>query len=828
MRKLKKDPHLLKEYDLVIQEQLRNGVIETVSDLEVPEIGRTHYLPHHAFVRRDAKTTKLRVVYDASSRADGKGPSLNDCLHVGPSLSQLLFDILLRFRCNRSALIADIEKAFLNIEVDESDRDCLRFLWVDDLQKEEPMIVVYRFCRVVFGVNSSPFLLSATLRHHLQTYIQEDPEFVKKVLEEFYVDDFNSGEDSVEEGFKLYRKIKTRLEEASFRLRKWSSNSAQLMKMIRDDRVGEEAARPQEENVKEDDDTYAKTTVGSLDELEDKEQKVLGEVWNRVEDTIIYKFDALIELSENLKLSKRNLLKIIAKFFDPLGMLSPLTIGMKVLFQEGCQSKLEWDERLPEAFQERWRKWVVSLKEVRSVHVPRCIYSGISEKVVSYELHGFGDASDRAYCAMVYLVCVTHSRRHLRLMASKTRVAPLAKQVTARLELMAGRITAQLKDAVEKALQTRIAINSAHLWLDSITALYWIKGEKEWSQFVQNRVNEILRLTTREQWNHCPGVENPADLGSRGVTATTIKNSSMWWQGPEWLSRMPDEWPSMNVEPTPESQVEIRASRRVNTLLAVEKKKCSIASIIDVNAYSSCTKLFRVTAYVYRFARNLKLKVKKVKNLAFGNLTATEVDEAENLWVKEAQSGLTDQKNFTQIKRDLGLYSDEDSVIRCRGRIPETVMEYKEKHPAFLPRDHHLTNLVIEQCHKRVHHCGVRETLTELRTRFWVNQGRQAVKQSIRKCVVCKRYEGTAYPAPKTAELPSFRIQEAPPFTKVGIDFAGPLYVKTSGTQMKKVYIALFSCAVTRAIHLDITEDLETGTFLRCFRKFIARRGFRN
>ena len=363
------------------------------------------------------------------------------------------------------------------------------------------------------------------------------------------------------------------------------------------------------------------------------------------------------------------------------------------------------------------------------------------------------------------------------------------------------------------------------MWLDSITALYWIKGEKEWSQFVQNRVDEILSLTTREQWNHCLGGENPADLGSRGVTATTIKNSRLWWQGPEWLSRMPDEWPSVNVEPTPESQVEIKASRRVNTLLAAEKKRCSIASIIDVNAYSSCTKLFRVTACVYRFARNLKLKVKKVKNLAFGNLTDTEVDEAENLWVKEAQSSLTDQKNFKQIGRDLRLYSDEDGVIRRRVRIPETVMEYKEKHPAFLPRGHHLTNLVSEQCHKRIHHGGVRETLTELRTRFWVNQGRQAVKQSIRKCVVCKRYEGTAYPAPKTAELPSFRIQEAPPFTKVGIDFEGRLYVKTNGTEMKKVYIALLSCAVTRAIHLDMTEDLKTGTFLRCFRTFIARRG---
>lgn len=112
IRRLKRAPQLLREYDSVIREQDRDGVIEAVANLEVGENGRTHYLPHHAVIRRDAKTTKLMVVYDASSRADGKRPSLNDCLHVGPSLSQLLFDILVRFKCNRIALIADIEKAF--------------------------------------------------------------------------------------------------------------------------------------------------------------------------------------------------------------------------------------------------------------------------------------------------------------------------------------------------------------------------------------------------------------------------------------------------------------------------------------------------------------------------------------------------------------------------------------------------------------------------------------------------------------------------------------------------------------------------------------------
>ena len=124
----------------------------------------------------------------------------------------------------------------MNIEVDVKDRNCLRFLWVDDLEKEEPMIVVYRFCRVVFGVRSSPCLSSATLRHHLKSYENEDAEFVSMVLEEFYVDDFNLGADSVEEAFTLYQKIKSQLEEARFRLRKWSSNCEDLMKKIQNDR----------------------------------------------------------------------------------------------------------------------------------------------------------------------------------------------------------------------------------------------------------------------------------------------------------------------------------------------------------------------------------------------------------------------------------------------------------------------------------------------------------------------------------------------------------------------------------------------------------------
>ena len=133
MQKLKRDPEILTEYDSIIKEQTKSGIVERVTELE--NVGKVHYLPHHAVVRQNAKTTKVRVVYDASSRDGRKGVSLNDCLHVGPALSPLLYDILIRFREKRIALCGDIEKAFLNIEVERQDRDCLRFLWVEDVRE---------------------------------------------------------------------------------------------------------------------------------------------------------------------------------------------------------------------------------------------------------------------------------------------------------------------------------------------------------------------------------------------------------------------------------------------------------------------------------------------------------------------------------------------------------------------------------------------------------------------------------------------------------------------------------------------------------------------
>lgn len=169
-----------------------------------------HYLPHHAIVRTDHDTTKLRVVYDASAKLDSQ-PSLNDCLYVGRKFNQKIFNLLVRFRSYPIGLTADIKKAFLMIGVEEGDRDALRFLWVNNVDDEEPAIRPLRFIQVVFGVCSSPLLLNSTIQHHLEWYQLSHPLLVKKLIESLYVDDVVTGEMCEEEARQIPQLSKSNL-----------------------------------------------------------------------------------------------------------------------------------------------------------------------------------------------------------------------------------------------------------------------------------------------------------------------------------------------------------------------------------------------------------------------------------------------------------------------------------------------------------------------------------------------------------------------------------------------------------------------------------------
>ena len=695
LRRLKHTPEILQQYDSTIQEQLAKGIIEPVPPDE-KTMNQVHYLPHHGVIRTDKATTKLRVVYDASSKVSG--PSLNECLYKGPKFHQLILDLLIRFRSYRVALMADVEKAFLMIAVDERDRDVLRFVWVDDVTKEEPELRTYRFTRVVFGVSSSPFLLNATVRYHLEQFLDSHEAAVRRLLQSTYVDDIISGADSDEEAFELYTQAKSIFRQGGFNLRKFLSNSRTLQTRINAAEMSPSS------------DLSTDFPPATREEI-----KVLGVTWDPDSDLLIFDLSDLSAAAHDLQPTKRNVVSLIGRFYDPLGFIAPITIKFKILFQKLCQSKLDWDHDLSGDLLREWRLLLTDLSEAVRISIPRSYEYRVEGIPSSYTLCGFCDASTRAYAAVIYLVIESDTKTEVKFLVSKTRVAPLQSQTIPRLELLSAFLLSKLVTSVIESLSPTLPQVSLRCYTDSQVALFWIRGTtKEWKPFVNNRVREIRTRVDPEHWAHCPGSSNPADLPSRGLTPLELAVSQLWRRGPEWLQTGFEPSRPDPVEPMPEECALELKSIQSHSLVAGESS-ATIESILDPARYSSLSRLIGVTAKVLR-------AVQKFKNLRQGE-TQTPTDpveesqKAELLWVRSVQKTFTD---FTTLTKHFNLFKDERGVWRCGGRLANTEMPYATKYPILLPKSHPITTLIVKQAHERVLHDGVKETLTETRSKYWI------------------------------------------------------------------------------------------------------------
>ena len=417
-QRLQKNKELMKKYDDIIEEQLQAGIVEPVSTENENRINnpKIHYLPHHAVVREDKTTTKVRKVFNGSAKLDSGDLSINECLERGPNLVPSLFDILVRFRSHPYALVADIEKAFHMISIKEEDRDSLRFLWLKSVEDGLSEVVVYRFCRLVFGLKPSPAILGATIKHHLSKYSTSEPKTTKVLENDLYVDDLATGTESEDNTIRLYNSAKEVMNKGGFNPRKWNSNSSRVRKYIANcENDGVQANHAEEERLSdelnneslhvaltEDDPSYAKVCFNPLSSNEKCEVKVLGLTWNYVHDTFKYSIQDLVILARQLPLTKRSVLKMSARVFDPLGLITPFSINLKILFQELCSEATDWDVELSNPFKNKWEKLILQLPALDDIEVTRnCFPASDNGQVV--ELHGFSDASTKAYAAAIYV-----------------------------------------------------------------------------------------------------------------------------------------------------------------------------------------------------------------------------------------------------------------------------------------------------------------------------------------------------------------------------------------------------------------------------------------
>ena len=846
--KLKLKPDLLKQYDDVFKEQLDSGVIERVPPEEEEREG-AHFLCHFGVIRSDRETTKLRIVFDGSAKSNKSSLSLNDRLDIGDNHMPLLFEILLRFRAHPVVLTADIEKAFLQVGIHESDRDNLRFLWFDDARSDNPNVVQYRYKRLLFGLTCSPTLLAETIRHHVEKYSETHPEVVE-ILSRLYADDLSCGTDNPSKALEIYKSCKDLMKQGGFNLRKWNSNDKTLLKEINIMEGKNEIKNViSKGKVDEDDQTYTQYAIGTPQSK--GSSKVLGVSWDSYSDQLTFDVTGIGEFAKTIPATKRSLLKLAAKIFDPLGCLTVFTINLKILFQQLCVDKIGWDEELEGKYRKTYDALINDLQLCNEASISRGIISGCNKTIQKIELHGFSDASERAYAAVVYAKIQYESGEiNVRFVSSKSKVAPIRKQSIPRLELLGACLLSDLVNTIRKILNEELKGNviDTYYWVDSSAVLCWIRNIKHWNQYVRHRVSQILSTSEREQWLHCPGTQNPADLPSRGIYCH-FHDNPLWWEGPEFLKEDPVDWPKTPCNNELETNVAMKEKIKVepNITHAIFAKatesKSNWSKVIELERFSDKGKLLRTIAWVYRFINNAKSAIKQETVNNDEVLSVSEINSAENAIVKfiqmenfeaEIKYMLLSPSVRNKVKtpsyvNQFNLYIDEIGVIRCRSRIKKAIMPDAGKRPIFLPSKSRYCELLIKDCHEKVFHNGIRETLNLLRQKYWVLRGREKVKSIARKCIVCKKIEGLPYKTVFCPNLPHFRVDQDPPFTHVGIDFAGPLIVKgESHVQNKgeiKCYVCLFTCASTRAVHLELVEDLTVESFIRAFRRFCARRG---
>ncbi|XP_054709241.1 uncharacterized protein LOC129218946 [Uloborus diversus] len=761
----------------------------------------TYFLPHHAVIKNDSVPTKLRVVFDGSCKPPDSH-SLNSILAVGQTVQPALFSILMRFRMNRIAFSADIQQMYRQILVDFADQDLQRIVW---RESESSPISEFRLCTLTYGTSAAPFLATRVL-HQIGLDIEnEDPTVSSIIKNSFYIDDLMSGSNSNEEAIATIKTLSEVLEARGFHLRKWRSNSPQVLS----DSL---PTSPKE--------------VQNLEIHPDECSKALGLTWDSLNDCFVFKVNFKFEGN----ITKRTFLSQSAKLFDPLGFLSPCTISIKIFYQQLWLLKLDWDSPLPQELATKWEAFQRNFEQVCYIRIPRWIQT-TNKNII---LHGFCDASECAYAAVIYAVQPrSDEESEVIILTSKSKVAPLKSVSIPRLELNGALLLARLYSST-KSIFSDCDI-SFHAWTDSQVVLTWLSSPpRNWKPYVSNRTSEILDLVPVKSWSFVPTKENPADIVSRGLAPKYLPDCTIWWKGPSWLKLTEESWPN-----------QLHRAKNSETVLK-EKKNFKFSfntsvncSIIDnlFQKFSSFSKIIDILAFCFRFISNCRMRNRKRKPGILSNdkplpLTTSERKQAGKVVISYIQSAyFSDEINC--IKNDKSLpckslllslcpFIDKDGLIRVGGRLQNSQLPFSAKHPIILPAQHKISSLLVKHFH-----ASTTLLLGILRQQYWIIGARKIIKKCIHNCVICCRYR---YSVSKQimGNLPVDRVTLTKPFSVCGVDYVGPVSIlkhRGRGAKTTKGYIALFVCFATKALHLELVSDMTSETFIAALRRFCSRRG---
>uniref|UniRef100_A0A2S2PTX9 Integrase catalytic domain-containing protein n=1 Tax=Schizaphis graminum TaxID=13262 RepID=A0A2S2PTX9_SCHGA len=791
-RRLSKNPEQYSQYKSFMKEYEHLGHMERVdedNDLSI----KTYYMPHTCVLNDSSRSTKLRVVFDGSCKSE-TGLSLNDVLLKGPILQEELTLIVARFRTHKYAFSADIKKMYRQVWVDTADQDYQRILWRSD--PNEP-IKKYRLCTVTYGTVPASFLSVACL-HKSADINKVRPEIAQIIKTDFCVDDCLTGASTLSEALNLRNELITCLSNNGFELSKWTANHADLLKNIP---------------------VPNKKALYSLN-METEAIKTLGLYWESNLDCFIYKVS--LPIAEH-KITKRGVLSNIARLFDPLGLLGPVIVIAKILMQQLWKLKINWDDELSTEMQMKWKKYLKGLDQCNNLTIPRWLQC---DNTVNIYVHGFADASCKAYGACLYVVCTrTDGSRHSQLVCAKSRIAPINIITIPRLELCAAVLLSKLIQKIVPAL--RINVTNIYCWSDSKVVLAWIAADAtRWKPFVANRVSKVHNLTSRRSWLYVNTKENPADVLSRGCDVQDIQKCTLWWNGPAWLTDEHTSWEALyQIHEDEEILCEERKQSNPIVMVAEVKKNYFIQLC---EKYSKLSRFQRVFAYVVRYAHNISIKLKSKEKYS-GSLSVDEIQNSEKIFIKLLQNQFFGEELNNKKLQSLNPFFDNDNILRVGGRLGNaTDLTHDHRHPIMIPYACHFDTLIFRNEHEMSLHAGPQAMLANVRLKYWPINGRRTARKIAHQCVACFKNKPNIL-EPIMGILPKPRVNRPLRcFETTGVDYAGPILMKTHArrnAQLQKAYICIFICFASKAVHIELVCDLTTDAFIAALHRFISRRG---
>ncbi|XP_062704637.1 uncharacterized protein LOC115265178 [Aedes albopictus] len=798
-RKMDSNPEFAEKYCSKIEDYVNKGYARLLEPGELDETPNTWYLPHFSVESGE----KFRLVMDAKAKSHGF--SLNDLLLKGPDFVPALIAILMRARKKKIASVADIKEMFHQVLIRRVDQDSQRFFFRGMDRSSPPN--VYIMMVMIFGAVSSPSVAQFIKNFNAKELEEGYPGVERAVVDQHYVDDYFDCADTEEEAIQLVRRVVKTHEHGGFRLVKFASNSEALL------------------------DSLDPTLIADRTE---NETPVLGIRWDLRSDELVFSLDfpKLIEefrTGESVP-TKRQFLKFMMGIFDPLGLLSPITIQLKIIFQELWRLQSGWDDEIPDGLVPRWREWLEQTAKLNEVRLPRYYFPEIPS-FSNAELHAFCDASDKAFACVVYMVHRHEDRSYVALVYAKARVAPLKNSTVPRLELQGCVLASQMVKTLQDEM--KIEITKVYFWTDSKICLSWLKTSQKLTAYVGSRIMKIKENGhSVDMWHWVPSQLNIADLATKSSKFGSMQE---WLKGPDFLPHVSTRWPiDAPVELSPAEFVNFHAELIVDT--SVDSLCCTVSEdclmdLPEIERFSDFNRLIRSTAYYLRMRRILVLpKNEKPKRL---NITVHDMNEARNAWYRKIQSEVfgeelrsLKQTGFVKSSSRLKSYSPfiHNGIVRMRGRVQDCSKPFDVNNPIILPDNHPFSNLLIRMYHVANAHQGLETVINNIKERHRILKIRSQVKKLTMSCIKCR--ELRAKPTvPQMGNLPPERTTPFVfPFSNTGIDYFGPMSVKV-GRRVEKRWVVLFTCMTSRAVHLEVVPSLDTNSCIMAIRCFMSIRG---